>query len=92
MEICKKTWKKNILAGIEFISNVLGFGFQDPYKYFQFGISQDEKDKIEQLIQQRTDAKKEKNFELSDKIRDELKDMNISLMDSATGTLWEKEV
>ena len=87
-----KNLKKEIIASIEFINDILGIGGKDPYEYFQFGISSEEKETIEKLIQQRADAKKEKNFELSDKIRDELKEMNISLMDSAQGTLWEKEV
>lgn len=87
-----KNLKKEIIASVEFIDSILGVGSKDAYKYFQFGISAIEKENIENLIQNRNNAKKEKNFELSDKIRDELKDMNISLMDSPTGTLWEKEV
>ncbi len=87
-----KNLKKEIIASIEFIDSILGVGAKDAYAYFQFGISAEEKKTIEDLIEQRNSAKKEKNFELSDKIRDELKEMNISLMDSATGTLWEKEV
>ena len=87
-----KNLKKEIIASIEFIDSILGVGSKDAYEYFQFGISNEEKRTIEDLIEQRNLAKKEKNFELSDKIRDELKKMNISLMDSAQGTLWEKEV
>ncbi len=87
-----KNLKKEIIASIEFIDSILGVGSKDAYKYFQFGISLDEKENIEKLIQDRNDAKKEKNFDLSDKIRDELNKMGISLMDSASGTLWEKEV
>lgn len=87
-----KNLKKEIIASIEFIDTILGIGTQDAYEYFQFGISNEEKKVIEDLIEKRNLAKKEKNFELSDKIRDNLKEMNISLMDSAQGTLWEKEV
>jgi len=87
-----KNLKKEIIASISFVNDILGIGTKDPYEYFQFGISSEEKQKIETLITQRNDAKKEKNFELSDQIRDELKQMSISLMDSAQGTLWEKEV
>ncbi len=85
-----KNLKKEIVASIDFISDILGIGSKDSFEYFQFGISQDEKDKIEDLILKRSEAKKEKNFELSDKIRDEISSMGISLMDSANGTLWEK--
>ncbi len=85
-----KNLKKEIVSTIDFISIILGVGSKDSYEYFQFGISNDEKEKIELLISQRVEAKKEKDFELSDKIRDEISNMGISLMDSANGTLWEK--
>ena len=85
-----KALKKEVLANIEFLNNILGIGYQDAYSYFQFGISEEEKTKIEDLIVKRKEAKKKKNFELSDKIRDELTTMQISLMDTANGTMWEK--
>ena len=85
-----KALKKETLANIEFIDILLGFGGQEPFTYFQIGISEDEKEKIETLIAQRTEAKKEKNFERSDAIRDELITMGISIMDTANGTVWEK--
>jgi cysteinyl-tRNA synthetase len=85
-----KALKKETLANIEFIDTLLGFGGQEPFTYFQIGISEDEKEKIETLITQRTEAKKEKNFERSDAIRDELIAMGISIMDTSDGTVWEK--
>ena len=85
-----KALKKELVAGIEFISDILGIGYQDSFKYFQFGISEEDIKNIEDLILKRTQAKKDKNFELSDTIRDELKNINISIMDTANGTLWEK--
>ena len=85
-----KNLKKEIVASIDFISDILGVGSKDSFEYFQFGISIEEKEKIEELISKRAEAKKDKNFELSDNIRDEISAMGISLMDSANGTLWEK--
>jgi len=85
-----KALKKELVASIKFISDILGIANQDSFKYFQFGISENEIKEIEDLIINRDKAKKDKNFELSDKIRDELKNMNISIMDTANGTLWEK--
>ena len=87
-----KNLKKEIISSIQFINDILGIGLKDAYEYFQFGISNSEKKTIEELIEKRVLAKKEKDFTLSDTIRDQLKEMNISLMDSANGTLWEKEV
>ena len=85
-----KSLKKESLANIEYISELLGFGDKEPFGYFQIGIEEDLKEKIETLIENRAVAKKDKNFELSDSIRDELTSMNISIMDTANGTVWEK--
>jgi len=86
-----KNLKKELISSFNFISDILGIGSQDCFEYFQFGITQKEKEKIEILIAERNDAKKDKNFELSDKIRDKLNSIGISIMDTANGTLWEKE-
>jgi len=85
-----KALKKETLANIEFIDTLLGFGGKEPFEYFQIGISDEEKATIENLISQRTEAKKEKDFARSDAIRDELIDMGISIMDTTDGTVWEK--
>jgi cysteinyl-tRNA synthetase len=85
-----KNLKKETVSNIEFISKVLGIGSKDPFAYFQFGISEDKKKTIESLIEQRSNAKKEKNFELSDTIREQLTNMNINIMDTPNGTMWEK--
>jgi cysteinyl-tRNA synthetase len=85
-----KGLKKESLANIEFIYELLGIGGKEPFSYFQLGIDEDTKNKIEELIQARNEAKKEKNYEKSDAIRDEITAMGIALMDTAEGTLWEK--
>ena len=46
---------------------------------------------IEFLIEIRNDVRSNKNFELSDKIRDELKEMGVQLMDGKQGTTFEIE-
>ena len=74
----------------EFINNILGIGFNDAYTYFQYGINQESINQINELIEKRTQAKKDKNFELSDQIRNELKEMDISIMDTPAGVVWEK--
>ena len=85
-----KNLKKELVANIYFIEEILGVGGSDAYSYFQFGIDESTKDKIENLINQRNEAKKNKDFTSADKIRDELTLMEISLMDTANGTVWEK--
>jgi cysteinyl-tRNA synthetase len=85
-----KNIKKEIMANIEFINELLGFGNQNPFGYFQLGLEPQLKEQINVLLEQRMNAKLKKNFELADKIRDELKAMDINIMDTTNGTFWEK--
>ena len=48
-------------------------------------------DEIEELIAQRQQARKEKNFALADKIRDDLKARGIVLLDTPQGVKWKME-
>jgi cysteinyl-tRNA synthetase len=45
---------------------------------------------IEELIEKRIQARKDRNFQLSDEIRDQLKGMNIILEDTPQGTRWKR--
>jgi cysteinyl-tRNA synthetase len=47
-------------------------------------------EEIDDLIQQRIQARKDRNFQLADDIRDKLKDMNIILEDTPQGTRWKR--
>ncbi|NPA73365.1 MAG: cysteine--tRNA ligase, partial [Epsilonproteobacteria bacterium] len=85
-----KVFQKEIVANLELISKVLGVGLMDAYEYFQLGISKEEKEKIETLLKQRDEAKKAKDYQKADKIRDELLSMDIKIMDTPKGTVWEK--
>ena len=48
-------------------------------------------DKVEALITERNEARKNKDFKRSDEIRDELKAQGIILEDTSQGTRWSKE-
>ncbi|WP_151949853.1 cysteine--tRNA ligase [Aliarcobacter butzleri] len=85
-----KNLKKELISNINFVEEVLGIGGNDAYAYFQFGIDESTKEKIEDLILKRNEAKKAKDFQTADEIRDELSSMDISLMDTVNGTVWEK--
>ncbi|MFY4768677.1 cysteine--tRNA ligase [Aliarcobacter butzleri] len=85
-----KNLKKELISNINFIEEVLGIGGNDAYAYFQFGIDESTKEKIKSLILKRNEAKKAKDFQTADEIRDELSSMDISLMDTVNGTVWEK--
>ena len=45
---------------------------------------------IEQLIEERNESRKQKNFARSDEIRNQLQEMGISLEDVADGTRWRR--
>ena len=85
-----KALKKTSLANIDYIDTVLGFGGQDPYAYFQIGVDPELAAHVERLIAQRQAAKQAKDFDRADAIRDELTQMGIAIMDTASQTVWEK--
>ena len=47
---------------------------------------------IDALILERLDAKKNKNFDKADSIRQQLLDMNIEIKDTESGTDWTLKV
>ncbi|MCW8838159.1 MAG: cysteine--tRNA ligase [Thiovulaceae bacterium] len=85
-----KVLKKETMVNLSYIEEVLGFGVKNPYEYFQFGVDADTKEKIDSLIKQRDKAKKSKDFETSDKLRDEILAYGVNIMDTPHGTFWEK--
>jgi cysteinyl-tRNA synthetase len=47
---------------------------------------------IDELIEKRIQARKDRNFALADEIRDKLKELNIILEDTPQGTRWKRMV
>jgi len=47
-------------------------------------------EEVDALIEERKQARKDRNFERADQIRDELKDRNIILEDTSQGTRWKR--
>ena len=68
---------------------LLGILWLDPEVWFK-GKASDEAEEIEALINQRAMAKKNKNYDLADKIRNDLKERGIVLEDGVSGTTWKK--
>lgn len=85
-----KAFKAVTAANLEFIKELLGIGYADEFEWFQWGVDDKEKEQILSLIEQRNRAKKDKNFALADMIRAELSNLNVSIMDTANGVVWEK--
>jgi len=71
------------------ISEPLGLLQQDPHSFLKSGVNMDELE-ITQLIKEREEARKGKDYAKSDKIRDYLFEQNIILEDSKEGTFWRR--
>jgi len=84
-----KALKATLLANLTWIEGLLGIGLHSPLNYFQMGVSIHDKERIEALILQRTEAKKVKDFAAADAIRHTLEAQQIQLMDTPQGTQWE---
>lgn len=75
------------------LGNVLGLLFASPEEFLQDQriLTSDETQAIEKLIAARTEARNNKNWAESDRIRDELLSKDVELEDTAKGTLWRKK-
>ena len=76
--------KEQIKSKLMLIGSVLGI-FQD--KSFN-QVSDEMQQKIEELIIKRENAKKDKNFDMADQIRNELNELGIEIKDTNEGTSW----
>jgi len=80
------------------VGEVLGLFSHKPDEWFKLrknvDLSADEDrgltpEEIERLIEVRNQARNDKDYELADKIRDELGDSGILVEDSSDGTIWK---
>lgn len=63
------------------ITSVLGFSLAEKHTLDE---------EVEALIEKRNEARRNRDFALSDQIRDQLKSMNIVLEDTPQGTRWKR--
>jgi cysteinyl-tRNA synthetase len=84
-----KNYRQSLLSSLSAVEKTLGFGGQNPFEYFQFGLDEEMKIKINDLINKRSEAKKNKDFTASDTLRDELTALGVAIMDTPAGTVWE---
>ncbi|WP_272665730.1 MULTISPECIES: cysteine--tRNA ligase [Providencia] len=81
-------------AQLRELAGVLGLLEQDPESFLKGGAQTEgdaEVAKIEALIQQRLDARQNKDWAQADAARDELTAMGIVLEDGAQGTTWRRK-
>ena len=78
------------LSNLKMILNSLGLLEDHPNNYFKYGSIDFLVDEIENFINERAEARKNKNFKLADKIRDDLLEKGILLEDLDGKTIWKK--
>ena len=69
-------------------ANLMGFLFADPEYWFQAGVSDELREKVDGLIADRVAARAGKDWAAADRIRGELTALNIEVMDNPTGATW----
>jgi cysteinyl-tRNA synthetase len=74
-------------AGLHDLAGVLGLTLRAPDM-----VAADVAPFVDLLVEVREDLRKAKQFELSDRIRDRLTELGITLEDSAEGTRWRKGI
>ncbi|MGO2234085.1 cysteine--tRNA ligase [Marinomonas sp. UCMA 3892] len=85
--------KASLLAAeLRSLAELLGLLYQDPEYFLQNSTVSEGLGEvaIQALIDERTQARKDKNFARSDEIRDELASQGIELLDSREGTTWTR--
>ncbi len=84
----KRNIKNNLIAA----GKILGVMQEDPNVWLGYNqTSNPEKEEIEGLINQRNEARRNKDFKLADQIRDKLKSKGIEIEDTKNGTIWRKD-
>ena len=77
--------KPNLKSNLLLIGKLMGILEDKSYNQ----VSSEFKDKVDNLIEDRSNAKKKRDFELADKIRSELIDLGVEINDSPEGTTWK---
>ncbi len=84
----KKTREKIKFNLLE-IGKILGILQQEPDTWLGYGKSKNlDEVTIERLIKNRNEARRNKNFDIADNIRKELKEKGIEIEDTSNGTIW----
>jgi len=96
-DLAYETNKTGTLQGavlLKALGGLLGLLQQDPQQYLQNDVTSGDSfsatEHIEQMIQNRLAARKNRNFAEADRIRRELLDVGITLEDSPQGTTWRR--
>ena len=81
--------KRRLVKTLKKLTNIFGLLNEKPELFFQYGSDVDTQ-LIEEMILKRNQARRDKDFDKADEIREELKSLGIILDDKADGTKWKK--
>ena len=81
--------RQRILDTLRAVDGVLGV--LDPADWPEGKAEEDDSAEIERLIQERNEARKNRDFKTSDRVRDELAARGIVLEDTPQGTRWKRK-
>jgi cysteinyl-tRNA synthetase len=75
---------------LKHIAGIMGFLQEDPSSFLQSGFADDDKVEIERLIEERIQARADRNWSKADQIRSELLNRGIEIEDGEKGSTWRK--
>ena len=81
--------KKDIAESIKTSGNLIGILNEDPVRWFERDSKDLDIELIESLMQQRDQAKSNKDYAKADSIRDELVSLGLEILDSQDGSSWK---
>jgi len=82
--------KEKIKFNLLEIGKIFGILQENPHAWLGYGQSTNiDEDTIEGLIKNRNEARRNKDFEMADNIRKQLKDQGIEIEDTPNGTIWK---
>ncbi|MDI9818262.1 MULTISPECIES: cysteine--tRNA ligase [unclassified Legionella] len=87
-----KTGSPRLASTLKQLASTLGLLQVSPESFLQSGINEVEKETVENLIAERLQARRERNWARADEIRQILANQGIDLEDGPEGTTWRKRV
>ncbi len=75
---------------LKHLAGVMGLLQEEPLSFLQSGFAEDDKAAIERLVEERIQARADRNWARADQIRAELLTLGIELEDGEKGTSWRR--
>jgi cysteinyl-tRNA synthetase len=82
---------RRLVSELKAMANILGILQVEPTEFLQAGADGLAANDIEQLIAERIQAKKDKQYHRADEIRQQLEHQGVLLEDSREGTVWRRK-